>query len=252
MDSHIAFDRLYSELHRKLQVIARGANASVHFESRLIQTEDLGGIRFRLPKPTLLWDVKQRGSSTSNRKVAIFVDGSFLIEGSHLAKLDSAFAIYAIEVQRSTSIIELKDAFHFDAEVEPQTCFHPIFHVQRGVQKSLNLACLRSRIEELGLAERLGRQMEFREGNSSTFSRDVRIPTPQMDYGAVLVTIAADFFCEKNARNEIKAGFQQLLSVAMKSGISVQGRSAKTLEGRWQGEGKAPFCAGHWYQESCR
>lgn len=83
-------------------------------------------------------------------------------------------------------------------------------------------------------------------------TRDVRIPTPHMDYAAVLVAVFADFFCQKGDRNDKHKGFKRLLKEVMTNkNLTHAGVPVTTLTGRWAPPNITALCSAHWYGESC-
>jgi len=81
--------------------------------------------------------------------------------------------------------------------------------------------------------------------------RDLRIPTPQMDYMSVLTMVIADHFCDERWSTDVHRGFIMLLRQVMHaSNPARSSKQSQNLEQRWNPELRGPFCASHWYAES--
>ncbi|MGA6182972.1 hypothetical protein ACPEH1_17820 [Stenotrophomonas sp. NPDC077421] len=160
-------------------------------------------------------------------------------------------AVYHLEQPTPrTCKLSLLDSMHFDVEKIPQKPFHPIFHVQRGhiKQPGWSLDQLKSRVSH---ATGLTRESITIDDPRIVACRDVRIPTPQMDYISVLLTVVADFFGEDAARHQIKTGFRALLKhVRNGENIARKAQQAEILERRWTASDPSDFCVAHWYGES--
>lgn len=177
--------------------------------------------------------------------------GYFCIKDNIFESGSAFLEVYDIIKPESKCRLSLLEAMHFDIEPNAlhQSPFHPMFHVQFGTNNHWNVDILKGRVAELMKIEI--NQVEI-DRSKAMPTRDVRIPTPQMDYLSMLVMVVADYFCDKKGTHEVKTGFKNLIQKVMNSkNIARTGKQSRELEGRWTDPDK-PFSAGHWYQESCK
>lgn len=204
----------------------------------------------QLDNPTLIWRAPARGSSgRSAERRAIFVDGSFTYEGERLAGARALLAVYDLNQGPEHCTLSLLDSMHFDVEGLPQKDFHPLFHVQRGPikQESWSKGRLKALVAK---ASNLAIDAISIEEPHSVGCRDIRIPTPQLDYLAVLLAVMADFFGNSD-RSEMKRGFADLLNhVRGGSNVARHGDQADELQRRCSEADPTGYCVSHWYPES--
>lgn len=254
MEAYASFKRHVKDIHNA---------AAIVIEKQLLKKpvwpdlreSDAGdeGFKLEFPEPVIIWNAPMRGSSTSSSKRAIVMDGCFYFKGDAFDKGSASLEVYGMSRPDDGCKLELLESMHFDIEANAlhQSPFHPMFHVQFGKNHRWNIADLQKRVAELARTD-VDKVIIDRSIQMPT--RDVRIPTPQMDYLSMLVMVVADFFCEKNSTHEVKAGFRRLIDkVANSKNTARVGRQGRELEGRWANpENGKTFGAVHWYQESCR
>lgn len=245
--------RHFQQIDSQVRQIVRERQADVQFGTFVARSDpDAGRVVIGLSEPTLIWRAPARGSSNRTRELrAVFVDGSFTYEDTRLVDAKANLAVYSLHnPSREECKLSLLDSMHFDVEKVPQTPFHPIFHVQRGHIKQSGWA--EDRLKNLvSKASRLPVENISIEQSGIVGCRDVRIPTPQMDYISVLLAVIADFFGDSTARHQIKAGFEALLKhVRNGENIARQAQQAEILEKRWTASEPSDFCVAHWYEES--
>lgn len=251
MKNFALFKRHVLEIHGAAKIIIEKKQSKVHWPELLFTNAGEEGFCVGFSDPVVLWDAPLRGSAgASLKRRAILMDGTFYFKEGNFDKGGAKLEVYSTIRKNGDCLVELLEAMHFDIEPDVvQSPFHPMFHVQFGKNKNVDEAGLTARIAELARIEPHRVKLD-REKISHT--RDIRIPTPQMDYLSMLIMVIADYFCEKNSANEVKAGFRSLLKRVMDSKNSARdGRQSKQLEKRWTMENSSPFCASHWYQESC-
>ncbi|MEE1889756.1 hypothetical protein [Pseudomonas carassii] len=246
------FRRHVDDIHRAAGIVISKQQLSNVSWPDFIQVEKGDeGTFLEFAKPAIIWNAPYRASSRGNAKRAIAMTGSFNFKDGVFDKGSAHLEVYESSISMGRLTLKILEAMHFDIEAgEKQTAFHPMFHVQFGKSKRWDDAVLRDRVQHL--ARMRPENIDIVRDVQMPI-RDVRIPTPQMDYLSVLVMVIADYFCEKDSANEVKIGFQSLLKAVMSSKNSARvGRQSQTLEQRWVNHTlDRPFAAGHWYGESC-
>lgn len=251
MTDFAKFKRHVGEVQRAANVIIEKRKAKARWPT--LREEDRGeaGKFFAFEKPAILWDAPLRKTGLDSRnKRAIVLDGHFYFKEAVFYGSGVHLEVYATERQADGHVqMKLLDTMHFDFEPHSnQTAFHPIFHVQFARSKRLKSEEIIPIVCELGNVslEKLSLIREL-----DTPMRDVRIPTPQMDYMSVLAMVVADYFCDTNWSREVNRGFVQLLRQVMHASNPARSSSqSQNLEGRWMPQSDIPFCASHWYAES--
>ncbi|NWB44864.1 hypothetical protein [Pseudomonas gingeri] len=254
MEAYASFKRHVNDIHNA---------AAIVIEKKLLKKlvwpelreSDAGeeGFKLEFPEPVVIWNAPMRGSSSSSARRVIVMDGCFYFKENTFGKGNASLEVYGISRPNDGWRLELLEAMHFDIEANAlhQSPFHPMFHVQFGKNHRWDIADLQQRVAKLAKTDvdkvDIDRSMQMH-------TRDVRIPTPQMDYLSMLVMVVADFFCEKNSTHEVKAGFKRLIEkVAHSRNTARVGQQGRELEGRWTiPNSDKQFGAVHWYQESCR
>ncbi len=180
------------------------------------------------------------------------MDGHFYFTGDVFYRGGVNLEVYETRRQSDGMVnMNLLDTMHFDFEYNAmQTAYHPMFHVQFGKAKRFDEDFIKRTVCELGSIEH--EKMNLDRG-LNTPMRDVRIPTPQMDYMSVLAMVIADYFCEGRSPAAVRNGFVKLLRQVMNaSNPARSSRQSHSLEQRWAQSTRGPFCASHWYEESHR
>lgn len=246
------FRRHVEDIHRTAGIVIGKQQLSKVQWPELIQTEkSKNRISLEFSRPAVIWNAPYRASSKGTAKRAIAMTGSFSFKDGIFDKGSANLEVYNSLIFEGRLTLTLLEAMHFDIESgETQTAFHPMFHVQFGKSKRWDDMILR---EQVSLVSKIKNENIEVVRDVQMPIRDVRIPTPQMDYLSVLVMVIADYFCEKDSANEVKSGFQNLLKAVMNSKNSARGgRQSQVLEKRWVDHAAdRPFAAGHWYGESC-
>ena len=253
MEAHRILERQLSEIHRKADVIADRSNAAAWWPPLLVRETANSQFESYLRGPAVLWRTPDRGGSKRarvHRSRAVAMHASFRFEATRLIGHRASMAVYDVEHDRDADRLRLCDAYHFDAETQPCKAYHPVFHVQRGAIADWEPEELRRNLLQLSVLRH--RDVVIEEAQSEFPTRDFRVPTPQMDYTAVLVSILASYFCHEKAGNDIKRSFQSILELTMHQRNPARiSQQAERLVERWASESAAPFCAAHWYDESC-
>lgn len=250
MEAFTVFKRHVQQIHDAAGVIIAKKQMDRPKWPELIAREEGEGFKVEFSQPAILWNTPLRGSSRSSARRAILMDGSFNFKDAVFESGSACLEVYEIKAAGGKCELTLLEAMHFDIEPDAafQSPFHPMFHVQFGKNNRWSLHELVERVAALNRME-VGDVTINRD--IAMPIRDVRIPTPQMDYLSMLVMVVADYFCEKKDRHDVKAGFKNLINKVMdQNNIARFGRQSKTLEQRWV-QAEKPFAAGHWYQESC-
>lgn len=237
-------------VHRAARIVIEKQNSKALWPTLTSNNTGDTQLSVEFTEPAILWDAPIRASTTGGRaKRAIVMDGCFYFNDGAFDKGSASLEIYSITRHQGVCTLDILEAMHFDIEPnELQSPFHPMFHVQFGKNHRLDLGVLQNRVAQLARVDT--NQVQINR-DLSLATRDVRIPTPQMDYLSVLAMVVADYFCEKNSTHEVKSGFKNLLKKIMDSKNSARnGRQSIRLEKRWADATK-PFCASHWYEESC-
>ena len=254
MEELALFKRHVHEIHNAAGIVIAKQQLTKAVWPDLI-TSDAGdeGIKLEFSQPAIIWNAPLRASSSALAKRAIVMDGCFYFKNGTFDKGGASLEVYSASRSSEGYKLELLEAMHFDIEPHAQQSpFHPMFHVQFGKNHRWDLGALQGRVAELTRLD-ISKVAINRDMDMPT--RDVRIPTPQMDYLSMLVMVVADYFCEKNSTHEVKAGFKRLLQKVMDSRNEARvGRQSIRLEQRWANarQNTPPFSAAHWYQESCR
>ncbi|MFT0623389.1 hypothetical protein ACMHYQ_12130 [Ectopseudomonas guguanensis] len=252
MEGFSLFKRHINEIHKAASILIEKQQKTMPHWPELFMT-DQGDERFKLEfhQPAIIWNAPLRGSSTSSTKRAIVMGGYFCIKDDIFISGSAFLEVYEIVRPEAKCQLSLLEAMHFDIEPNAlhQSPFHPMFHVQFGTNNHWDVNTLKNRVAEIMRIE--VDQIEI-DRSKVMPTRDVRIPTPQMDYLSMLVMVVADYFCDKKAGHEVKKSFKNLIHKVMNSkNIARTGKQSRELEGRWT-EPDKPFSAGHWYQESCK
>lgn len=209
--------------------------------------------------PICLYNAPPKASSgktsASSTKLAIFIDGDFQIYPKTadrelgLRATSCCLTFYKCTETKEGVNLTLFDAVHFDHEIhDSETAFHPVFHAQRGISKTVNDAVVR-RV----LSENLHIQSE-KIVIDSTAEKIIgmpylRLPTPQLDLFSALTLVMADFFCNGGDKNpEIKTCFQSILThLTNHRNIVRHGSTLHALKNRISSD---HISTAHWYTES--
>ena len=258
MKSFARFQRHWNDTGKKIDALVKRRAGARAFAPTPVRFQDVGDSCFKLTfdAPFFFYNVPQKGSSTKlgkSHRQAIFVDGTFTvceIEGNVvLAGASCSLEIYkTVDLAGESFILQRVDAMHFDMEDDPQSAFHPIFHVQRGPSSTITSSMI---IDKVAVATRLDREkISVSTEEIPLGLSHVRLPTPQMDYFSVLATVTADFFCsEGQSDRDTKEQFRSLLKFLLGSqNLTRDGSASKRLCNRWTAD--LPFGAAHWYAES--
>jgi len=251
MTDFAKFKRHVDDVHKAANVIIQKRNAKASWPRLKEDTEGEEGKCIAFDKPAVLWDAPLRKTGRDSRiRRAILIDGHFHFSGDAFSSGGVHLEVYST-TRKVDGYLEmtLLDTMHFDFEPSAtQTAFHPMFHVQFGKSK---------RIEQEVIAEIVCGLGDIRpeklilDRALNTPMRDLRIPTPQMDYMSVLAMVVADHFCDVHWSAEVNRGFIMLLRQVMHaSNPARSSKQSRKLEERWNPELKGPFCASHWYAES--
>lgn len=251
MTDFASFARHMKDIHRTANIVIEKRSSKGHWPDLKAEQTGEGEILVSFTEPVVVWNAPMRGSSGNTlTKRAIVMGGQFSFKGSILDNGAAHLEIYETAQDSGNWRMKLLDAMHFDIEAKSsQTPFHPMFHVQFGKNKHIDEADVRRIVGKLGRIDEnrieLIRSLETR-------SRDIRIPTPQMDYMSVLTMVVADYFCDTHSAREVRTGFRNLLKKVMHdSNPARSSRQSRNLESRWNSQSNGPFGAPHWYQESC-
>jgi hypothetical protein len=252
MEEFALFQRHVNAIHAAARIVIATRRSAAHWPNLTLTDAGDEGWRVAFSEPVILWDAPIRASTSSGAaaKRAIVMDGSFYFKNGTFDKGGASLEIYSIARSHHRCGLKLLDAMHFDIEPHSrQTPFHPMFHVQSGKNNRWDIAQLQSCVASLA---RVANDKVDIDRDLNTPTRDLRIPTPQMDYLSMLVMVIADCFCEKNSTHEVQSGFKNLLRKVMDSKNTARnGRQSRRLEQRWADPVAYPFCASHWYEESC-
>lgn len=253
MTDYRNFVRHMDDVHKAAKIVIEKKSSKANWPTLTFEKKSGGEALMSFAEPVVLWNAPMRGSSSNNAKTkrTIVMGGEFSFKEDILDNGNAHLEVY--EMKQGVDgrwVMTLLDAMHFDIEAQGvQTPFHPMFHVQFGKNKRIDENEIRRIVSGLG---RLDMENIIINRSLETPSRDIRIPTPQMDYMSVLAMVVADYFCEKNSSQEIRTGFRNLLRKVMHaSNPARSSRQSRNLEKRWNPDKIAPFCASHWYQESC-
>ena len=247
-----SFNNFYQQWHSKIDVIVRARGARLRWPS-LTSAVNNGITTFATDGPLLIWNAPTKSSSGLGRQTrqAIFVGASFdfsNVDGVDvLIKGASHLAIYRVSPLDDGYEAELFDQIHFDMEKGiSQTKFHPIFHVQRGSENTLDSPKYHRLLAE---EARLDLEKIVIRNATPVASPYLRLPSPQMDFFAVMTMIMADFFCNPKLYASSEASFKALLRLLKgNANIAREGQSAGILRLRQQ---VATFDSlAHWYAES--
>ncbi len=251
MTDFTSFARHIDDVHKAAKIVIEKKSSKAHWP-KLKADSNEDEVLISFAEPVVVWNAPMRGSSGNTRiKRAIVMDGQFSFKGDVLDNGSANLEVYETNPSDDGQwIMTLLDAMHFDVEAKSlQTPFHPMFHVQFGKNKRIDEAEICRIVSGLGRMDATRIQIIR---SLATPSRDVRIPTPQMDYMSVLAMVVADYFCDTHSGREIRTGFRNLLKKVMHaSNPARSSRQSRNLEQRWNPESRGPFCASHWYQESC-
>ncbi|MDR6696272.1 hypothetical protein [Stenotrophomonas sp. 1337] len=253
MTDFAKFRRQVDEVHKAATTVIESRNARVRWQKLKEQDKGEEGKCIGFEHPSVLWDVPLRKTSVESRiKRAIVMDGHFYFTGDVFYRGGVNLEVYETRRQSDGMVnMNLLDTMHFDFEYNAmQTAYHPMFHVQFGKVKRFDEDFIKKTVCELGSIEH--EKMNLDRG-LNTPMRDVRIPTPQMDYMSVLAMVIADYFCEGRSPAAVRNGFVKLLRQVMNaSNPARSSRQSHSLEQRWTQCTRGPFCASHWYEESHR
>jgi len=254
MTDFAKFKRHIDVVHKAANIVITNRKAKARWPDLIEEDKGVEGKCIAFEKPAVLWDapLRKTGPDGGRAKRAIVMDGHFYFNGGVFDRGGAHLEVYSTTKGEDASWeMKLMETMHFDFEYKtPQTAFHPMFHVQFGKSKRLSedviseIVCGLARInpDQLRLDRNLGAPM-----------RDVRIPTPQMDYMSVLAMVIADYFCDSECSREVTTGFISLLrKVMLASNPARSSRQSQSLEQRWNPDQRGPFCASHWYAESHR
>lgn len=248
----MSFNNFYQRWKPKIDVIVKGRGARLNWPD-LKRTVNNGTTTYATVDPLLIWNAPTKGSSGPGRltKQAIFVGASFDFSNiggvDVLTKGKCHLAIYRISQKDDAFEAKLFDQIHFDMENgRGQTEFHPIFHIQRG---SENIEDSPKYHQMLAEAARTTLEKIAIDNATPAASPYLRLPSPQMDFFAVMTMIMADFFCNHKQYSSSEASFKALLKLLKEdANIARQGESAAILRQRQQ---EATFDSlAHWYAES--
>lgn len=253
MENFALFNQHVAGIHQAARIVIEKQQGSkaVWPALTLKDVDDEGLSIVEFAAPVILWNAPIRASSKATQtKRAIVMDGSFCFKKNIFDRGGASLEVYSVNRHQGGYDLHLLEAMHFDIEPHTQQSpFHPMFHVQFGKNHRWDLAALQSSVADL---TKLSAGQVTIHRQLAVPTRDVRIPTPQMDYLSMLVMVIADYFCEKNSTHEVKAGFKNLLKKVMNPKNSARnGRQSIRLAQRWGTQDAQPFCASHWYEESC-
>lgn len=216
--------RYWNEWETKLNPLVKDrGGARLFFPLLKQQPPEKDGGHFTLSpvEPIFLHNAPPKASSsktaTASSRLAIFIDGDFHIyDDGHPKKGLRASAcsimFYLSKATEDGINLTLFDALHFDHEIhDDETAFHPVFHAQRGLSRTVNDSTVKSI-----LAKHLHYAEENIEINNDAAnylgSPYLRLPTPQLDLFSALTLVAADFFCNGgDATSSTKDKFQAIL-----------------------------------------
>lgn len=251
MTDFAKFRRHLDSVHKAADVVIKKRNAKARWPNLTEEDQGEQGKCIAFDKPAVLWDAPLRKTDLDSRiRRAIVIHGRFQFNGNAFISGGVHLEVYST-TKKAEGRLEMKllDTMHFDFESQvTQTAFHPMFHVQFGKSKNIEAEVIGEIVCELGNIQRdklvLDRELE-------TPMRDVRVPTPQMDYMSVLAMVVADHFCSERWSSDVHKGFILLLRRVMHaSNPARSSKQSQELEKRWNPELKGPFCASHWYAES--
>ncbi|SEI66740.1 hypothetical protein [Achromobacter sp. NFACC18-2] len=252
MTDFASFSRHLDDVHKAARIVIEKKSSKAHWPPLISEKTGEDEIQISFAEPAVVWNAPMRGSSTGSRiKRTIVMSGHFSFSNNVLDKAGANVEIYeTAPADNGGWSLTLLDAMHFDIEGKIfQTPFHPMFHVQFGKNKRIGEDDIRKIVCELS---RLRPDQVTMDRSLETPSRDIRIPTPQMDYMSVLAMVVADYFCDSHSGKEVRTGFRNLLRKVMHASNPARSSSqSRNLENRWNPEKTGPFCASHWYQESC-
>lgn len=253
MTDFAKFRRQVDEVHKAANAVIESRNARVRWQKLKEQDKGAEGKCIGFEHPSVLWDVPMRKTSVESRiKRAIVMDGNFYFIGDVFYRGGVNLEVYETHRQAEGFMkMTLLDTMHFDFEYNSmQTAYHPMFHVQFGKAKRFDEDFIKEAACGLGSID--PEKMEL-DRKLNTPMRDVRIPTPQMDYMSVLAMVIADYFCEGRSPAAVRSGFIKLLRQVMNASNPARtSKQSLSLEQRWVQATKGPFCASHWYEESHR
>jgi hypothetical protein len=253
MEEYALFKRHVKDIHAAAGiVIAKQQLTKVSWPELVLTDAGEEGTKLEFSHPAIIWNAPFRASSRGIAKRAIVMDGCFYFKNGYFDKGGASLEVYSTSRSADGCKLELLEAMHFDIEPNmQQSAFHPMFHVQFGKNHRWDVVALTARVANF---TKLGSEKIEIDRDRNMPTRDVRIPTPQMDYLSMLVMVVADYFCEKNSTHEVRSGFKNLLQRVMSSRNAARvGRQSQSLEKRWSDASvDKPFAAAHWYEESCR
>lgn len=234
------FRRYWGDIGTKINKIAARRSAKA-FMPDVAGAEALGDGLFKITfdGPAFFYNAPQKGSSTKSgqsHRQGIFIDGTFTVRelGTQVVLTNAScnLSIYDTALDDCYTLT-LVEAMHFDMEQEVQSEFHPMFHVQRGVSNTLTSEQIIHRAKD---ATRLPEEkIVIAETPHAVGLSYLRLPTPQMDYFAVLATVTADFFCsagqsDRSAKDEFRELLRSLLG---SKNMMRDGLPSRALRGRW-------------------
>ena len=251
MTDFLMFKRHLDAVHKAARVVIEKRNAKARWPTLTEEDKGADGKCIAFDKPAVLWDAPLRKSSKDSRiRRAIVIDGHFIFKDESLSSGGVHLELYST-TKKDGGFVDMKmlDTMHFDFEPQsPQTAFHPMFHVQFGKSKRIGAAMISEIVSQMGgiQAQKLSLDRTL-----DTPMRDIRIPTPQMDYMSVLAMVIADHFCDVEWSSDVHKGFINLLRQVMHANNPARtSHQSRRLESRWSPDLRAPFCASHWYEES--
>lgn len=251
MVDYAMFKRHVDDVHNAAKIVIQTQNAKTVWPN--LSREEAGEAEMKVvfSEPGILWNAPIRGSSgtTTRTKRAIVMGGSFFFKNGTFDMGSACLEVYSLTPESGSFKLKLLEAMHFDTEPnEQQSAFHPMFHVQFGKSNQWDDAKLQDLMAKIARTD--ASKIEI-DRSLTIATRDMRIPTPQMDYLSMLVMIIADYFCEKNSTREVTKGFKKILRAVMDSRNPARdGRQSNRLALRWSNQSEYPFCASHWYEES--
>lgn len=253
--------RYWDEWENKLNPLVKDRGGARLFFSTLKQespAQNDGYFILSPVEPICLYNAPPKASSSksssASTKLAIFIDGDFHIyDDSHPKKglRASACSVMFYQSKETADGINLTlfDALHFDHEIhEGETAYHPVFHAQRGISRTVNDGTVRSILSKYlhCSEESIVINNEIAKHLGSPY---LRLPTPQLDLFSALTLIAADFFCNGGDQtSSTKEQFQAILNHLRNAKNSARlGHTAAALKNRITNN---DLSIAHWYVES--
>jgi hypothetical protein len=252
------FQRYWAGWEGKLSPLIRDRNGARLYFPPALKPESADGVKYSLRPldPIFIYNAPTKSSSTREKatKLCIFIDGTFEVEKVDeqpcMHKADCNVTFYKCEEDDQGTHLEFFDAMHFDFELaDQQTPFHPIFHVQRGVSRTVNSKKVRELFKKHCHIE--GEQLSIVEDTHNLGTPYLRLPTPQLDLFSLMTLVIADFFCrhgqDKKQNEQVRTSFKAILDYLRdEENIIREGHGSRRLKTRMEG---THMSTAHWYGE---